>query len=90
VAVVEPVVAKRGTAEVARAYLQFLFSEPAQEVMARHFFRPSDPQVRQRHAARFPEVRTFTVEEVFGGWAAVQRTHFADGGELDQILGQKR
>jgi len=90
VAVVEPVVAKRGTADVARAYLRFLFSEPAQEVMARHFFRPSDPQVRQRHAARFPEVRTFTVEEVFGGWAAVQRTHFADGGELDQILGQKR
>jgi sulfate transport system substrate-binding protein len=90
VAVVEPVVAKRGTADVARAYLQFLFSEPAQEVMARHFFRPSDPQVRQRHAAHFPEVRTFTVEEVFGGWAAVQRTHFADGGELDQILGQKR
>lgn len=89
VAVVEPVVAKRGTAEVARAYLQFLFSEPAQEVMAKHYFRPSDPQVRQRHAARFPEVRTFTVEEVFGGWAAVQRTHFADGGVLDQILGQK-
>lgn len=89
VAVVEPVVAKRGTAEVARAYLQFLFSEPAQEVMAKHYFRPSDPQVRQRHAARFPEVRTFTVEEVFGGWASVQRTHFADGGVLDQILGQK-
>ncbi|MHC2997391.1 sulfate ABC transporter substrate-binding protein [Tepidiphilus sp. HLB4] len=89
VAVVEPVVAKRGTAEVARAYLQFLFSEPAQEVMAKHYFRPSDPQVRQRHAARFPAVRTFTVEEVFGGWAAVQRTHFADGGVLDQILGQK-
>lgn len=89
VAVVEPVVAKRGTAEVARAYLQFLFSEPAQEVMAKHYLRPSDPQVRQRHAARFPAVRTFTVEEVFGGWAAVQRTHFADGGVLDQILGQK-
>ena len=89
VAVVEPVVAKRGTAEVARAYLQFLFSEPAQEVMAKHYFRPCDPQVRQRHAARFPEVRTFTVEEVFGSWAEVLRTHFADGGVFDQIIGKK-
>jgi len=82
-------VAKRGTAEVARAYLQFLFKRTGAGGDGQAYFRPSDPQVRQRHAARFPEVRTFTVEEVFGGWAAVQRTHFADGGVLDQILGQK-
>ena len=89
VAVVEPVVAKRGTAEVARAYLQFLFSEPAQEVMAKHYLRPSDPRVRQRHADRFPNVDTFTVEARFGSWAEVLRTHFADGGVFDQIIGKK-
>ncbi|MEY3276272.1 MAG: hypothetical protein RL153_1539, partial [Verrucomicrobiota bacterium] len=60
-------------------------TETAQEMAARHGFRPSNAAVRARHAARFPEVRLFTIDEVFGGWAKAQARHFADGGVFDRI-----
>jgi sulfate transport system substrate-binding protein len=86
VAVVDKVVDKRGTREAATAYLNFLFSPAGQRIIARHHFRPRDPAAQKQYAARFPAVRVFTVEDTLGGWAAVQKTHFADGGLYDQIV----
>ncbi|MDR2626179.1 MAG: sulfate ABC transporter substrate-binding protein [Zoogloeaceae bacterium] len=86
VAIVDKVVDKRGTREAATAYLNFLFSPAGQQIIARHHFRPRDPAVLRQYAAHFPAVRTFTVESALGGWAAVQKTHFADGGIYDQIV----
>ena len=86
VAVVDKVVNKRGTHKVAEAYLNFLFSPEGQEIIAKHHFRPRDPALLKKYANRFPSVKTFTVEEKLGGWDAVQKTHFADGGVYDQIV----
>jgi sulfate transport system substrate-binding protein len=85
VAVVESVTKRRGTQAAATAYLNFLFSKAGQEIIAKHHFRPRDPTVLKQYAARFPAVRAFTVENALGGWAHVQKTHFADGGLYDQI-----
>ncbi|MDR3055776.1 MAG: sulfate ABC transporter substrate-binding protein [Zoogloeaceae bacterium] len=85
VAVVENVTRQRGTQAAATAYLNFLFSKAGQDIIAQHYFRPRDPAVLKKYAARFPVVRTFTVENALGGWANVQKTHFADGALYDQI-----
>lgn len=89
VAVAEKVTAKKGTQAAAKAYLDFLFSAQGQEVIAQHGFRPRDAAVARRHAARFPAVRTFTVDSALGGWSAVVRTHFADGGVYDQLAARQ-
>lgn len=86
VAVVKSVTEKRGTAKLAEGYLQFLFSPAGQEIIAKHNFRPRDPAVLANNADKFPPVRTFTVDDKLGGWAAVQKTHFADGGIYDQLV----
>lgn len=85
VAIVNKVVDKKGTRKQATAYLNFLYSPEGQEIIAKHYFRPRDPAVAKKYAARFPTIKTFTVEEKFGSWEAVQKTHFADGGIYDQI-----
>jgi sulfate/thiosulfate transport system substrate-binding protein len=90
VAVVEKVVAKKGTAASAKAYVDFLFSPEGQEIIAKHNFRPRDTAVFQRHVARFPAVKTFTVDSLLGGWTTVAKTHFADGGIYDQLVVSKR
>jgi sulfate/thiosulfate transport system substrate-binding protein len=86
VAVVNKVVNKRGTRKVAEAYLNFLFAPEGQDIIAKHHFRPVDPAVLKKYASRFPTVKTFTVEQKLGGWDAVQKVHFADGGVYDQIV----
>jgi sulfate transport system substrate-binding protein len=85
VAVVDKVVDKRGTRDVAEAYVKHLYSEEAQEIAAKNFYRPRDPNVAAKYASQFGPVKTFTVDDVFGGWAKAQATHFADGGVFDQI-----
>ncbi len=85
VAIVNKVVDKKGTRKQATAYLNFLYSPEGQEIIAKHYFRPRDPAVAKKYAARFPAIRTFTVEEKFGSWDAVSKTHFSDGGVYDQI-----
>jgi len=85
VAVVEKVARRRGTQAVARAYLEALYSPSGQEIAARHFYRPRLPAVAAKHTAQFAKVELFTIDEVFGGWAKAQKTHFADGGVFDQI-----
>ena len=83
VALVETVVKKRGSEAVAKAYLDFLFSEPAQKIIAKHHFRPRDEAALK--AAGFSPVKTFAVEQKLGPWAEVQKKHFADGGIYDQV-----
>lgn len=85
VAVVDRVAQRRGTAEAARAYLEFLYTPEAQEMAARHFFRPRSPEVQTRHAGRFPRLELVTIDEAFGGWAGAQAEHFAEGGTFDQL-----
>ncbi len=85
VAVVDKVVDRRGTRKVAEAYLEFLYSPEGQEIAARNYYRPRSEPVRAKYAKQFPALRLFTVDEVFGGWAKAQKTHFADGGVFDQI-----
>ncbi|MBA3658689.1 MAG: sulfate ABC transporter substrate-binding protein [Gemmatimonadales bacterium] len=85
VAVVDRVAKKHGTGDVARAYLDYLYTEAGQEIAAKHFYRPRLASVAAKYAAQFPKVSTFTVDETFGGWRKAQETHFADGGTFDQI-----
>ena len=86
VSIVDKVVDKRGTRKQAQAYLDYLWSPAAQEVIAQHHLRPRDKTVLARHAAEFKPIRTFTVEEMFGSWQKAQQTHFSDGGTFDQII----
>ncbi|HVT60605.1 MAG TPA: sulfate ABC transporter substrate-binding protein [Thermoanaerobaculia bacterium] len=85
VAVVDKVAAKHGTTAAARAYLEFLYTAEGQEIVARNFYRPRLPEVAARHAAQFPKIEMFSVDQLFGGWTKAQKTHFADGGVFDQI-----
>ena len=85
VAIVDRVVDKRGSRNLAQAYLQFLYGETGQEIAAKHYYRPRLPAVAAKHAPQFQQVSLFTIEEVFGGWPTAQKTHFGDGGVFDQI-----
>ncbi|GBG15998.1 sulfate transport system substrate-binding protein [Novimethylophilus kurashikiensis] len=76
---------KHKTRAVAQAYLEYLYSEEGQEIAARHHLRPQLDRVAQRHAADFPQLTLFTVDELFGGWKQVQKVHFNDGSVFDQI-----
>ena len=76
-----------GKNELAQAYLSYLYSPEGQEIVARHFYRPRDPQVMARHAKDFPQLTLVSIAEL-GGWTRVQREHFAEGGIYDQITGQ--
>jgi sulfate/thiosulfate-binding protein len=84
VAVVDKVVLRRGTREVAQAYLQYLYSKEGQEIVAKNYYRPRDAEVAAKYAAQYPKLKLFTVAD-FGGWSKVQPTHFGDGGVFDQI-----
>jgi len=85
VAVVDKVARKHGTTEVARAYLEYLYTAEGQEIAARHFYRPRMPTVAAKYGNQFPKMTLVTVDEVFGGWKKAQATHFADGAFFDQI-----
>ena len=85
VALVDKVVDRRGSRKQAQAYLEYLFADEGQEIAARHYYRPRSEKVLRAHAADFPPLKLFTVNEVFGGWQNAQRVHFADGGLFDQI-----
>jgi sulfate/thiosulfate transport system substrate-binding protein len=86
VAVVDKMAKKHGTAEVARAYLEYLYSDEGQDIAGRNFYRPRDAKAAAKYAGQFSPVKLVTVDEVFGGWQKAQKTHFADGGVFDQIF----
>jgi sulfate transport system substrate-binding protein len=85
VAVVDQVADRRGTRAVAEAYLRGLYTPEGQAIAARHFYRPRDPAALAAHASRFPALDLVTIDDVFGGWAEAQRTHFNDGGVFDRL-----
>jgi sulfate/thiosulfate transport system substrate-binding protein len=85
VSVVDKVAAKHGTTEVAKAYLEFLYSEQGQEIAARNYYRPRLAKVAAKYADRFPKIGLFTIDELFGGWQKAQKKHFEDGGVFDKI-----
>jgi sulfate transport system substrate-binding protein len=85
VSVVDKVVDKRGTRKVAQAYLEYLYSGEGQEIAAKHYYRPIDPEVVAKHEKQFPRVKLLTLAEVSGDWRKTQKTHFEDGGVFDQI-----
>ncbi|HEY3493424.1 MAG TPA: sulfate ABC transporter substrate-binding protein, partial [Polyangiaceae bacterium] len=84
VSIVDKVVDRRGTRELANAYVAFLYDFAAQGLAARHFFRPGDPLVAKHFAASFPELERFGVDEVFGGWGKAQAAHFDAGASFDR------
>jgi sulfate/thiosulfate transport system substrate-binding protein len=85
VAVVERTVAKKGTADLAKAYLQFLYSEEGQEIAAKHSIRPRNQAVLKKYANTFKPIKLFTVQELFGSLSEAQKVHFNDGGQFDKI-----
>ena len=84
VAVVDAVALRHGTREIAQAYLGYLYSPEGQEIIARNFYRPRDPQVAARYARQFPALKLVSIAD-FGGWGVAQKTHFSDGGLFDQF-----
>lgn len=90
VAWVDRVVKKHGTQEVAKAYLQYLYSPEGQEIAAKNFYRPRLEVVAQKYAAVFPKVNLITIDQVFGGWQKAQTSHFNEGGVFDQIQQSNR
>ncbi len=85
VSLVDKVVDKHGTRQVAQAYLEFLYTEEGQDIVARNFYRPRMKSVAAKYAVQFPKIKLFTIDDVFGGWQKAQKTHFSDGGVFDQI-----
>lgn len=86
VAIVDKNVDKKGTRQVAQAYLEYLYSEAGQEIAARNYYRPTLDKVAKKYAKQFPAVTLFTVDEAFGGWSKAKEVHFKDGGVFDQIF----
>jgi len=85
VAVVEKVALKRGTRDIAKAYLGFLYTDEGQDIIGRNFYRPTEPKASAKFLVQFTPVKLFTFQEVFGTWRATQKKHFDDGGIFDQI-----
>ncbi|UPK36580.1 sulfate ABC transporter substrate-binding protein [Bradyrhizobium sp. 186] len=85
VTIVDKVADKKGTRNAADAYLQYWYTKEGQEIAARNFYRPRDPEIAKKYANSFAKVELFTIDELFGGWTKAQKEHFADGGVFDQI-----
>ncbi len=89
VAVVDKVVDKKGTRAVAQAYLEFLYTPEGQDIVGKHYYRPVDQKAAAKYAQQFPQLKLFTIDEAFGGWAKAQQVHFSDGGTFDRVFARK-
>ena len=85
VTVVDKNVDRKGTRAVAEAYLNYLYTEEAQDIIGKHFYRPVSAQAQAKYARQLPKLNLFTIDQAFGGWARADKEHFADGGSFDQI-----
>jgi sulfate transport system substrate-binding protein len=88
VAVVDKNVDKKGTRKVAQAYLEYLYSDEGQDIIAKNYYRPAVDRFAKKYASQFPQIKLFQISEL-GGWTVAQKTHFADGGIFDQIYTKK-
>jgi len=84
--VIDKVVDAKGTRKAAEAYLRYLYTPEAQDIIARNYYRPRNPAVAAKYRARFPNIALFTIDRNFGGWSRAQAAHFADGATFDQII----
>ncbi|WP_426085945.1 sulfate ABC transporter substrate-binding protein [Janthinobacterium sp. PSPC1-1] len=89
VAVVDKFADKHGTRKVAEAYLNYLYTDEAQDIIAKNYYRPATDKAAKKYASQFAKVNLFTIEQVAGGWTSAQKAHFADGGIFDQIYQPK-
>jgi sulfate/thiosulfate transport system substrate-binding protein len=89
VAVVDKNVDKKGTRAVAEEYLKYLYTEEAQDIIGKHFYRPTSAKAQAKYAKQLPKLNLFTIGDAFGGWAKADKDHFADGGSFDQIYTKK-
>ena len=85
VTVVDKVADKRGTRKVAEAYLQYLYSDEGQDIAGRNFYRPTGEKAKAQYAKQFAQLKLFTIDEAFGGWAKAQKQFFDDGAVFDRI-----
>ena len=85
VAVVDKNAEKKGTTEVAKAYLEYLYTPEAQDIIGKNYYRPRDAAAAAKYSARFPKLNLVTIDGEFGGWGKAQKKHFDDGGIFDQI-----
>lgn len=90
VAIVDRTVEKNGNKWLAKGYINYLYSPLGQEMAAKHFYRPRNAEVLAKYKAQFPPLKTFTIDEVFGGWAQAQKTHFVNGATFDQIYNTRK
>lgn len=90
VTVVDKVAARKGNEAVAKAYLEYLYSDVGQDIAGKHFYRPRSEKASAKYSGVFPKLELFTIDEVFGGWSKAQKTHFNDGGVFDQIQRENR
>ncbi len=90
VAIVDKTIDKNGNRQLAKGYLNYLYSPKGQALAAKYYFRPRDVSVAAKYAAQFPKIQTFTIDKVFGGWAKAQKTHFVNGAIYDQIVSENR
>ena len=90
VAIVDKNVEKDGNKWLAKGYINYLYSPLGQEMAAKYFYRPRNPEVLAKYSAQFPKIKTFTIDEVFGGWAQAQKTHFVNGATFDQIYNTRK
>ncbi len=89
VTVVDKNVDKKGTRAVAEEYLKFLYTEEAQDIIGKNFYRPTSAKAQAKYAKQLPKLNLFTINDAFGGWAKADKDHFADGGSFDQIYTKK-
>ena len=89
VTVVDKNVDKKGTRAVAEEYLKFLYTEEAQDIIGKNFYRPISTKAQAKYAKQLPKLNLFTIDEAFGGWASAKKVHFSDGGTFDQIFVKK-
>ena len=90
VAIVDKTVEKNGNKWLATGYINYLYSPLGQEMAAKHFYRPRNAKVLEKYKNQFPHLKTFTIDEVFGGWAKAQQTHFVNGATFDQIYNNRK
>jgi sulfate transport system substrate-binding protein len=83
---VEKTAHRHSTTEVARAYLDYLYSDEGQDIAGKNFYRPRSEKAAAKYAGQFANLKLVTVDDEFGGWQKAQKTHFADGGIFDQIF----
>ena len=87
--VVDKNVDRKGTREVATAYLNFLYTDIGQDIAGKNFYRPRSEAAQKKYLSQFPAIPLFTIDDAFGGWEQATQTHFVDGGTFDQIYSKK-